>query len=128
MAYYLSKRISLSFDQAIERVRAALAAQGFGILTDIDVQAAMKAKLGADFRRYRILGACNPPLAHRALLAEDKIGVMLPCNVIVQEHGPNEVEVATIDPTAAMSATGNEALRPLAETVRERLAAVLVGL
>ena len=128
MAYYLSRRVSLPFDQAVERVRAALAAQGFGILTDIDVQATMKAKLGADFRRYRILGACNPPLAHRALLAEDKIGVMLPCNVIVQEHGPVAVEVATIDPTEAMTATGNEALRPLAKTVREKLEAALADL
>ena len=128
MAYYLSRQVSLPFDQAVDRVRAALATQGFGILTDIDVQATMKAKLGADFRRYRILGACNPPLAHRALSAEDKIGVMLPCNVIVQEHAPGAVEVATIDPTEAMTATGNEALRPLAETVRDKLAAVLANL
>lgn len=128
MAYYLSKRVSLPFDQAIERVRAALATHGFGILTDIDVQATVKAKLGADFRRYRILGACNPALAHRALSAEDKIGVMLPCNVIVQEHGLGDVEVATIDPTAAMAATGNETLRPLAGTVREKLAAALADL
>lgn len=128
MAYYLSRRVSLPFDQAIERVRAALATQGFGILTDIDVQATMKAKLGTDFRRYRILGACNPTLAHRALLAEDKIGVMLPCNVIVQEHGASDVEVATIDPTAAMTATGNDALRPLAEAVHEKLAAALSGI
>lgn len=128
MSYYLSRQVSLSFDQAVERVWASLAAQGFGVLTDIDVQATMKEKLGADFRRYRILGACNPPLAHRALLAEDKIGVMLPCNVIVQEHGPGAVEVATIDPTEAMTATGNEALCPLAKTVREKLAAALAGL
>lgn len=128
MAYYLNRHLSLPFDQAIERVRKALASQGFGVLTEIDVQATMKAKLGTEFRPYRILGACNPGLAHRALSAEDKIGVMLPCNVIVQEHRPGEVEVATIDPTAAMTATGNEALRPLAETVREKLAAALAGL
>lgn len=102
--------------------------QGFDILADIDLQATMKAKLGADLRRYRILGACSPPLAHQALVAEDKIGVMLPCNVIVQEHVPGDVEVATIDPTAAMAATGSEALRPLAETVREKLAATLASL
>jgi uncharacterized protein (DUF302 family) len=128
MAYYLSKRICLPFDQAIDRMRAALAAQGFGILTDIDVQATMKAKLGADFRRYRILGACNPSHAHRALCAEDKIGVMLPCNVIVQELGAGDVEVATINPATAMTATGNEALLPLAEIGREKLAATLADL
>ena len=109
-------------------MQAVLATQGFGILTDIDVQSTMKAKLGADFRPYRILGACNPPLAHQALAAEDKIGVMLPCNVIVQEHAPGDVEIATIDPTAAMAATGNEALRPLAEAVRKKLAAALADL
>jgi uncharacterized protein (DUF302 family) len=92
---------SLTFDQAIDRVRDALAAQGIGILTDVDVQGILKTKLNADFRRYRILGTCNPSLAHRALLAEDKIRVMLPCNVVVQEIGPGAVEVATIDPTAA---------------------------
>lgn len=128
MTYYINKRLKLPFDQAIDRVKVGLAGQGFGILTDIDVQATMKAKLGAEFRRYRILGACNPPLAHRALSAEDKIGVMLPCNVIVQEYGPGDIEVATIDPTVAMTATGNEALRPVAETVREKLAAALAGL
>jgi uncharacterized protein (DUF302 family) len=128
MAYYLSRHVSLTFEKAVERVRAVLATQGFGILTDIDVQATMKAKLGRDFRPYRILGACNPPLAHQALAAEDKIGVMLPCNVIVQEHALGDVEVATIDPTAAMAATGNEALRPLAEAVRKRLAEALAGL
>ena len=128
MAYYLNKRVSLPFEKAIDRVRGALKAQGFGILTDIDVQATLKAKLNADFRRYRILGACNPLLAHRALMAEDKIGVMLPCNVIVQEIEPGVVEVATVDPTATMTATGSEALRPLAETVREKLAAALAGL
>jgi uncharacterized protein (DUF302 family) len=128
MAYYLSRHVSLTFEKAVERVRAVLATQGFGILTDIDVQATMKAKLGTDFRPYRILGACNPPLAHQALAAEDKIGVMLPCNVIVQEHALGDVEVATIDPTAAMAATGNEALRPLAEAMRKRLAEALAGL
>lgn len=128
MAYYLSRRIPLPFDQAVERVRVALGTQGFGVLTDIDVQATIKAKLGADFRRYRILGACNPALAHRALSAEDKIGVILPCNVIVQEHGVNDVEVATIDPSAAMVATGNDALRPLAEAVREKLTAALAAI
>lgn len=128
MAYYLSRHVSLTFEKAVERVQAVLATQGFGILTDIDVQSTMKAKLGADFRPYRILGACNPPLAHQALAAEDKIGVMLPCNVIVQEHAPGDVEIATIDPTAAMAATGNEALRPLAEAVRKKLAAALADL
>jgi uncharacterized protein (DUF302 family) len=125
MAYYINKRLKLSFEEAIGRVKTGLAGQGFGILTDIDVQATMKAKLGVDFRRYRILGACNPPLAHRALGVEDKIGTMLPCNVIVQEHAPGDIEVAAVDPVDSMERLGNPALLELARTVRDKLEAVL---
>ena len=125
MTYYMNKRLKLPFDQAIDRVRAGLAAQGFGVLTDIDVQATMKAKLGVEFRRYRILGACNPPLAHQALEAEDKIGTMLPCNVIVQEHSPGDIEVAAIDPATSMAAIDNSALKTLAEAVRSKLSKVI---
>ena len=112
----------------IARVVAALKQEGFGVLTDIDVAATMKQKLGVEFRAYRILGACNPPLAHKALSAEDKIGVMLPCNVIVQDAGAGKTEVAAIDPRAAMERIGNPALSELAGEVAQRLARVLKAL
>ncbi len=128
MAYYLNRTIAATFDDAVARVFDALKAQGFGVLTDIDVQDTMKKKLNAAFRPYRILGACNPPLALRALEAEDKIGTMLPCNVIVQELGAGKVEVATIDPEIAMQAVGNPALSALAAEVRGRLQKVLDAL
>jgi uncharacterized protein (DUF302 family) len=128
MRYYIIKRLTLTFSAALERVKAELAAEGFGVLTDIDVQATMKAKLGKEFRRYRILGACNPPLAHQALEAEDKIGTMLPCNVIVQEHACGDIEVAVIDPVSSMAAVDNAAVAALAATVREKLSRVIAKL
>ena len=128
MTYYLSKHLDLDFNAAIERVKAALKDEGFGVLTEIDIQATLKAKLGADFRPYRILGACNPPLALKALSAEDKIGVMLPCNVIVQDKGSEGVEVAAIDPTVAMTRTENAALEEIARDVKTKLQAVLARL
>jgi uncharacterized protein (DUF302 family) len=120
--YYIAKRLALSFDDAIVAITGALQAEGFGILTEIDVQGTLKQKLGVDFRRYRILGACNPPFAHQALQAEDKIGLMLPCNVIVQEMADGSVEVAAIDPVVAMSPVNAPALGEIAGEVRERLA------
>ena len=128
MSYYINKRLKISFDEAITRLKAGLAGQGFGVLTDIDVQATMKAKLGVNFRPYRILGACNPPLAHQALETEDKIGTMLPCNVIVQEHAPNDIEVAAIDPVNSMAVISNPSLKDLAATVRDKLSKVIEGI
>jgi len=125
MNYYMSRIVEADFDETIARVVAALTEEGFGVLTDVDVAATMKQKLGVDFRQYRILGACNPPLAHKALSAEDKIGVMLPCNVIVQEAGAGKTEVAAIDPRAAMEPVGNPALADLAQVVAHRLGRVL---
>lgn len=125
MSFYIAKTIQGPFDTAIDKVTAALKEEGFGVLTDIDVRATLKAKLGADWRPYRILGACNPPLAHRALQTEDKIGTMLPCNVIVQDLGNGQVEVAAIDPAAAMERIGKPELTELARSVREKLQAVL---
>lgn len=125
MSFYIAKTIQGPFDTAIDKVTAALKEEGFGVLTDIDVRATLKAKLGADWRAYRILGACNPPLAHRALQAEDKIGTMLPCNVIVQDLGNGQVEVAAIDPAASMERIGKPELTELARSVREKLQAVL---
>ena len=125
MNYYLSRKVALDFDAAAAKLIEALKAEGFGVLTDIDIAATLKQKLGVDFRRYRILGACNPPLAHKALTAEDKIGVMLPCNVIVQELAQGDVELAAIDPRAAMSQVGNPALVAVADEVAERLARAL---
>ena len=125
MNFYMSKTLTASFDSSIERVTEALKAEGFGILSDIDVRATLKTKLNADWRSYRILGACNPPLAHQALQAEDKIGTMLPCNVIVQDIGDGSIEIATIDPAAAMAHAGGARLAELAGEVRKKLAAVL---
>ena len=128
MSFYIAKTLQVPFDAAIEKVVAALKNEGFGVLTDIDVRATLKTKLGVDWRRYRILGACNPPLAHRALQAEDKIGTMLPCNVIVQDLGGGSVQVAAIDPSASMERVGKPELTELAATVRAKLEAVLASL
>jgi uncharacterized protein (DUF302 family) len=128
MGYYISRTIESGFDEAVANVVDALKGEGFGVLTDIDVAATMKQKLGTEFRPYRILGACNPPLAHKALSAEDKIGVMLPCNVIVQEAGAGKVEVAAIDPRTAMERVGNPALTDLANEVADKLARVISAL
>jgi len=125
MSYYFNKTLGVPFDEAVERVKAELKTDGFGVLTDIDVRATLKEKLGVEFRPYRILGACNPPFAYKALLAEDKIGTMLPCNVIVQELGPGRVEVAAIDPLASMAAVKNEDLGAIGLEVREKLRAVV---
>lgn len=128
MTYYLSRRLETSFDEAVERVTDALKDEGFGVLTDIDVKATMKKKLDLDFRNYRILGACNPPFAHKALEIEDKIGTMLPCNVIVQDLGEGQVEVAAIDPLASMQAVENPGLKEIAAAVRDKLARVVENL
>lgn len=127
MSYYFSKTLHIPFDDAIARVTEALKQQGFGVLTDIDVKATMKKKLDVDFRNYRILGACNPPFAHRALELEDKIGTMLPCNVIVQQVG-DAVEVAAIDPIASMAGVNNPALGEVGAQVRAKLQAVIESL
>jgi uncharacterized protein (DUF302 family) len=127
MSYYMAKTVQGGFDETIERVTDALKAEGFGVLTQINVQATMKEKLGIEFRPYRILGACNPPFAHRALTAEEHIGTMLPCNVIVQEKD-GAVEVAAIDPVASMQAVENPELIAIAGEVREKLARVIAAL
>jgi len=125
MSYYFSKTVAGSFNDIVERVTAELKKEGFGILTEIDVKETLKKKLNVDFRRYKILGACNPPFAYKALIAEDKIGTMLPCNVIVQELSEGTVEVAAIDPAASMQAVDNPALKVIASEVREKLKAVM---
>ena len=121
MSYYFNKTIAASFDEAVEKVKSELKKEGFGVLTEIDVKKTLHEKLGVDFRPYRILGACNPPFAYKALLAEDKIGTMLPCNVIVQELEPGRVEVAAIDPLASMAAVQNIDLGTIGLEVREKL-------
>ncbi len=128
MVYYFTATLDCPFDEAIERSVKALANEGFGILTDIDVSATLKKKLDVDFRNYRILGACNPPNAYKALQAEDKIGLMLPCNVIVQETGEGSVEVAAVDPVASMQAIENESLADVASSVRDKLRRVTESL
>ena len=128
MSYHFSKRLDGPFDQAVARVSEALKREGFGVLTDIDVSATLKAKLGEDFRPYRILGACNPQLAHHALQLEDKIGTMLPCNVVVQQHADGAVEVSAVDPVASMQAIQNPGLAEVAKEVQARLKKVIEGL
>ena len=128
MEYYFSKTMNASFDDAIQKVTEALKAEGFGILTEIDIKATLKKKLDVDFYNYKILGACNPPFAYKALLAEDKIGTMLPCNVIVQEKIAGQVEVSAVDPAASMQAIENNALAEIATEIRGRLQKVIEGL
>lgn len=128
MSYYFAKTLTIAFDAAVQRVVDALKREGFGVLTDIDVQSTLKAKIGVDFRRYRILGACNPVSAHRALEVEDKIGTMLPCNVIVQETADGQTEVAAVDPVASMQGIDNAQLAPIAEQVQAKLKSVIASL
>jgi uncharacterized protein (DUF302 family) len=121
MTYYFSKTVRSGFDEAVSKITQALKEEGFGILTEIDVKSTLKKKLDVDFRKYRILGACNPPYAYKALQAEDKVGTMLPCNVIVQETDDGEVEIAAIDPIASMKAIDNPGLRDIAEIISQKL-------
>lgn len=128
MKYYYKKILrDISFNEAIDSVTNALKEEGFGILTEIDVKETLKKKLGEDFRPYKILGACNPPFAHKALLAEDKIGAMLPCNVIVQQTEKG-IEIAAVDPVASMQAVENKDLQEIATEIQARLRSVIDSL
>lgn len=128
MSYYFSKKTTLGFEEAIEKVTEALKSEGFGILTEIDVKETLKKKLDVDFKKYRILGACNPPYAYKTLQAEDKIGTMLPCNVIVIEQADNKIEVAAVDPVASMQAINNESLGGVANEIRAKLKMIVENL
>jgi uncharacterized protein (DUF302 family) len=129
MKYYYSKQLkNVSFDEAVEKVTEALKLEGFGVLTEIDVKATFKKKLDVDFRPYKILGACNPPYAHKALSVEDKIGIMLPCNVIIQETSDGAIEVAAVDPVASMVAIENPALMDIASEIQHKLKTVIENL
>lgn len=128
MSYYFTKTVDDNFDRAIEKVTEELKKEGFGILTEIDVKETFKKKLDVDFRKYRILGACNPEMAHQAIQAESKIGTMLPCNVIVQELDNGKTEISAVDPVASMQAVKNDSLEPVAKQVREKLQKVIGNL
>jgi uncharacterized protein (DUF302 family) len=123
--YHFSRAVAAPFEDVMVRVVTALKSEGFGVLTDIDVQETLKKKLGVDFRKYRILGACNPSFAHQALQVEDKIGTMLPCNVIVQERDDGTIEVSAVDPIASMQAVGNPSLLDVARAVQTKLKVVI---
>ena len=125
MSYYFNKVVDMSFEEAIKRVTEELKKEDFGVLTEIDVTGALKKKLNVDFRKYRILGACNPKFAYKALLEEDKIGTMLPCNVIVQQRADGKIEVAAIDPVASMQAVKNENLGKIASQVQSQLKKII---
>ena len=128
MSYHVSKKVKMTFDEAVGRVTEELQKEGFGILTEINVKETLKKKLNVDFQQYKILGACNPSLAYQALQAEDKIGLMLPCNVIVQEKSAGEIEVSAIDPIASMQAIKNPALEQVAVKVQSKLKTVIDNL
>ncbi|MFD1191029.1 DUF302 domain-containing protein [Phenylobacterium conjunctum] len=128
MAYYFATTLPVAFEEAVQRATDALKAEGFGVITQIDVRATFKDKLGVDFRDHRILGACNPAMAHEALQLEDKVGAMLPCHVVVQALGPRRTEVAAIDPVASMQAIDNPQLKLAAAQVQARLKRVVEGL
>ena len=128
MSYYFSKLIEGDFADVVGRTREALKQEGFGVITEIDVQATLKSKIGVDFRPYLILGACNPAMAHEALQIEDKVGAMLPCNVVVQQRADGAVEVAAIDPVASMQAIDNPALKEKAAAIADKLQKALRGI
>ncbi len=128
MKYYISKKIDATFEQAIDEVKEALAIQGFGVLSEINIHEKLKEKLDVDFRRYTILGACNPVYAYKALQNEDKIGTMLPCNVVIQELSKNEIEVSAIDPIASMMAIENPKLAKIAAEIKTKLERVIESL
>jgi uncharacterized protein (DUF302 family) len=128
MKYYFSKTIDSSFEDAITKTKEALKQEGFGVLTEINVKDTLKKKLDVDFRKYVILGACNPQFAYKALQAENKIGVMLPCNVIVQELDSGDIEISAVDPISSMQAVENKDLAPIAEQVRGKLKSVIESL
>ncbi len=125
MSYFFNKKVTLSFDDAVQKVTEELKKDGFGVLTEIDVKGTLKKKLDVDFKKYKILGACNPGFAYKALQNEDKIGVMLPCNVIVEENEDGSVEVSAVDPVASMQAIGNKDLGKIAGEVRDKLRTVV---
>ncbi len=126
--YYFNKTVDLSFEDAIAKVTDELKKEGFGILTEIDMAGTMKKKLDVDIRPYKILGACNPPFAYKALQAESHIGIYLPCNVIVQDVGDGKTEVAAVDPLVAMSRVGNPALETVAKEIQAKLQRVIENL
>ena len=125
MSYYIATESKNDFETTLTKVEEELQQEGFGVLTEIDVKATLKKKLDVDFRRYKILGACNPPIAHKALTAEDKIGVMLPCNVIIQEMEDGVIEVAMINPMEAMMSVKNDSMEEFAKMVTDKLQNVL---
>lgn len=125
MSYYISTTFKGTFEEAILKVTDVLKKEGFGVLTEIDVQETLKKKLDIDFKKYRILGACNPNMAYKALTAEDKIGTMLPCNVIVEEHDDGTVEISAVDPVASMQVVKNDSLKSIANQVKEMLTKVI---
>ena len=126
--YGIRKTVKVSFEEAVEKITAKLKEQGFGVLTEIDMQATLKKKIGADMRRYTILGACNPNLAHRAVQSETEIGLLLPCNVIVYENDDSEMVVSAADPLMMMEIADNPQLDPIAREARERLEAAVNGI
>lgn len=128
MKYYISKKITSDFEQAIQLVTESLKKEGFGVLTEINLQEKLKEKLNVDFRKYKILGACNPAYAYKAIMQEDKIGTMLPCSVIVQELDNNEIEVAAIDPVASMMAVENPGIAEIAGEIKEKLERAIASL
>ncbi|MGQ1911217.1 DUF302 domain-containing protein [Marinifilum sp. RC60d5] len=125
MKYYFEKTLNCSFEEAVKRVTEELKKEGFGVLTEINIHEKLKEKLGVDFRKYRILGACNPAFAYKALQEEDKIGTMLPCNVIVQQISENQTEIAAVDPMASMQSVENEKLAGVANEVQQKLKHVI---
>jgi uncharacterized protein (DUF302 family) len=128
MKYYIEKELEMKFEDAVEKVKAELKSNGFGVLTEINIHEKFKEKLDVDFRKYTILGACNPPLAYKALQQEDKIGTMLPCNVILQEKAKGTIDVAAVDPSASMQAVDNKEVDDISKEVKTMLADVIYHL
>ncbi len=128
MEYYFSKTLTVSFDEAVTHITEALKKEGFGVISEINMHDKLKEKLGVDFKRYKILGACNPPYAYKALQAEDKIGTMMPCNVLVIEQGQNEIEIAAVNPIASMQAITNPSLGNIALEMTNKLKSVIHNL